>query len=67
MESTERKDIPEITIISNGPIKVSGDFYITGSDQKTIDSEGDISLCRCGGSGKKPFCDGTHMRIGVRD
>ena len=67
MESNERKDIPEIIIISNGPLKISGDFNLTGIDQQTIDSEVDIFLCRCGGSGKKPFCDGTHKQIGVRD
>jgi CDGSH-type Zn-finger protein len=67
MKPDERKDFTEITVISHGPIKISGNFIVTGSDQQIIETEGDIFLCRCGGSEKKPFCDGTHRRIGVRD
>ncbi len=67
MKPDERKDLTEITVISHGPIKISGDFIITGTDQEIINTKGDIFLCRCGGSEKKPFCDGTHRKIGVRD
>jgi CDGSH-type Zn-finger protein len=67
MKPNERKDLTEITIISHGPIKVSGDFIITGTDQRIIETESNIFLCRCGGSENKPFCDGTHRKIGVRD
>ncbi len=67
MKPDERKDLTEVTVISHGPIKVSGSFIVTGPDQQTIETEGDLFLCRCGGSKNKPFCDGTHRRIGVRD
>lgn len=67
MKKDERKDLTEITVISHGPIRVSGPFTLTGPDQQIIETEGEIYLCRCGGSGKKPLCDGTHRRIGVRD
>ncbi len=67
MKPDERKDLTEITVISHGPIKVSGTFTVTGPDQQIIETKGDIFLCRCGGSENKPFCDGTHRKVGVRD
>jgi CDGSH-type Zn-finger protein len=67
MESDERKDLSEITIISDGPLKVSGNFTIKDSNQQILEVKDEVFLCRCGGSANKPFCDGTHKRIGVRD
>jgi len=67
MDTDERKDVSEVTIISNGPIKITGNFRVQGSDQQFLEVEDVVYLCRCGGSGKKPFCDGTHKKIGVRD
>ncbi len=52
-----------ITVRENGPYVVEGDF-------KLVDAQGNEipirkrALCRCGGSTTKPFCDGTHSRIG---
>ncbi|MCS7010956.1 MAG: CDGSH iron-sulfur domain-containing protein [Anaerolineales bacterium] len=49
----------------NGPYLISGEFTyldVQGNPQKT---EGKmIALCRCGQSGNKPFCDGTHKKVG---
>jgi CDGSH-type Zn-finger protein len=48
----------------NGPYMVpcqSEYISVDGQEQTTKGST--ISLCRCGGSSKKPFCDGTHRRI----
>lgn len=57
-----------IKVRENGPYRVDGD------DVKVIDWNGNeyqvtrkpIALCRCGGSTTKPFCDGTHSRIGFQ-
>ena len=53
-----------ITAIKNGPYKVEGPidlFY----DEARVDTKGATAfLCRCGASSKKPFCDGTHSKIG---
>jgi len=47
----------------NGPVLVNGSVTIEGEDGKTISgSKG--ALCRCGASGSKPFCDGSHNDAG---
>ena len=54
-----------ITIRENGPYVVDGEF-------KLVDAAGNEvplkkkALCRCGGSTTKPFCDGTHSKIGFQ-
>lgn len=48
----------------NGPILVKGQFEIVTA-LGTVSFRGEsAALCRCGGSGNKPFCDGTHTKIG---
>ncbi len=54
-----------ITIRDNGPLLVDGEFRL-------VDAQGNEvpllkrALCRCGGSTTKPFCDGTHSKIGFQ-
>jgi len=57
-----------ITIRSNGSIRVEGDFEIVDSEGAVFDLGGrtSVSLCRCGHSENKPFCDGTHKKIGFQ-
>jgi CDGSH-type Zn-finger protein len=51
-----------IACAPNGPLRVSGNFTIQDSQGKAFDLSGRtaISLCRCGMSQNKPFCDGSH-------
>ena len=58
------KPIIEPTI--NGPYRVRNIARLYNSKGKTIATQPEMYLCRCGGSGNKPFCDGTHMRIGFK-
>ncbi len=55
-----------ITIGENGPFKVEGDFDLVDHEGNPVSTRVGkaVYLCRCGGSTKKPFCDGTHSRIG---
>jgi CDGSH-type Zn-finger protein len=54
-----------ITPYRDGPLIVRGNFRLTDQDGAEIDPGRDtIALCRCGKSGIKPFCDGTHKRSG---
>lgn len=50
----------------NGPLRLEGDFELRSGDGRTIYRGNRVSLCRCGGSQNKPFCDGTHNRIGFQ-
>ena len=61
----------KMVVIQRGPLMVSGDLgdlEITTSDGAAVDIAGKDSLylCRCGGSVNKPFCDGTHSKIGFQ-
>jgi CDGSH-type Zn-finger protein len=51
-----------ITVNSNGSLKVEGDFEIVDKNGNVYDIAGRtiISICRCGLSANKPFCDGSH-------
>ena len=52
----------KLTINTNGSIKMEGDFEILDSSGATYGLQGRtiVSLCRCGHSANKPFCDGSH-------
>jgi len=50
----------------NGPLAVTGNLEICCGTGRTINRVTSTYLCRCGGSANKPYCDGTHRRIGFR-
>lgn len=56
----------KITIRDNGSIKVEGDFELVDSQGRVFGLNGRtaVSLCRCGHSANKPFCDGSHKECG---
>lgn len=54
----------KIEVNDHGPYNISGSFEIVDEEGHTFYTNGDVSLCRCGRSGDKPFCDGTHEEIG---
>ena len=57
-----------ITVRPNGPFRVEGPIKLINTDGNPIDLTGKpaVSLCRCGASTNKPFCDGTHSKIGFQ-
>jgi len=55
-----------VTPTENGPLRVTGAFEICDAAGETCMAAGKASLCRCGGSGSKPFCDGTHSKNGFQ-
>jgi CDGSH-type Zn-finger protein len=60
-------DVSTVTItpLENGPYLVKGPVTVVDADGSTYTTErSTIALCRCGASTTKPFCDGTHSKIG---
>lgn len=64
MERAENEVV--IRTIENGPYRVEGPARILDADGNEYDvsAKKRVSLCRCGASTTKPFCDGTHSRLG---
>ena len=59
----------KITVRPNGPYLVEGDdieLYDPSGAKIDISGRPRIALCRCGASVTKPFCDGTHSKIGFQ-
>jgi CDGSH-type Zn-finger protein/uncharacterized Fe-S cluster protein YjdI len=54
----------EITPRRNGPLQVKGALEVVSGTGRTIMRATENFFCRCGASANKPFCDGTHKRIG---
>lgn len=64
-EALARRDGPlAVTPLKNGPLKVDGNLELVSGTGRTTDRTTQTFLCRCGGSGNKPYCDGTHAKIG---
>ena len=60
--------MPTVRLRRNGPYVIEGDD-VTVVDWNGVEYAVDrrpIALCRCGASTKKPFCDGTHSRVGFQ-
>lgn len=66
-ESPAPAEGQEIVVCPDGPLLIRGDFDIVSTTGETIPRRRKtVALCRCGASGIKPYCDGTHKLIGFR-
>ncbi|HML18914.1 MAG TPA: CDGSH iron-sulfur domain-containing protein [Bryobacteraceae bacterium] len=56
----------KVTIFPNGSIRIEGEYTIQDADGNAFGLAGRtvVGLCRCGHSENKPFCDGSHKRVG---
>jgi CDGSH-type Zn-finger protein len=56
----------KVTVRNNGPLRVEGDLVLLDMEGRPFGLGGRtvVSLCRCGQSANKPFCDGSHARVG---
>jgi uncharacterized Fe-S cluster protein YjdI len=67
LDGGAEEDAPEEMVVRatrNGPLFLRGRVRINDADGKLLREDTRVALCRCGGSANKPFCDGTHTRIG---
>ena len=62
----ERSGPLAILPVLNGPLQLAGNVEICSGTGRTVVRTRSVKLCRCGASDKKPFCDGSHARIGFR-
>ncbi|WP_186576012.1 CDGSH iron-sulfur domain-containing protein [Aquibacillus kalidii] len=53
-----------LKIRDNGSILITGDVELVDAEGNVYETKPAFSLCRCGMSSNKPFCDGTHKEIG---
>ncbi len=56
----------KIVATKNGPYKVEGAIDLFYENTRVDTLAPVVFLCRCGASSKKPFCDGTHSKIGFK-
>jgi CDGSH-type Zn-finger protein/uncharacterized Fe-S cluster protein YjdI len=59
-----RNGLLTVAPAKNGPLLAKGNLEICSGTGRTIVRTQSTALCRCGGSANKPFCDGTHGKIG---
>jgi CDGSH-type Zn-finger protein/uncharacterized Fe-S cluster protein YjdI len=62
----QRNGVLTVEPIRDGPLHVSGNLEVVSGTGKTLNRVTECWLCRCGQSASKPYCDGTHKRIGFR-
>jgi CDGSH-type Zn-finger protein/uncharacterized Fe-S cluster protein YjdI len=60
----QRAGLVKITPARNGPLHAQGPIEIVSGTGRTLNRTQDAWLCRCGASANKPYCDGTHNKIG---
>lgn len=57
---------PSVAVVPDGPLWVRGGIPIEAPDGFIYEVRNRVTLCRCGASENKPFCDGKHERIGFK-
>lgn len=60
-----KESLLKIKVLPNGPILVQGKVELTLADGTTVEKE-NPHFCRCGASNNKPYCDGSHVKIGFK-
>lgn len=52
------------TVLPNGPLRILGPLRLVDGSGQVVYEGDKCLLCRCGASRRKPFCDGSHVRVG---
>ena len=56
-----------INVFDDGPLGVERLETLSNSNGDELEVNGEMALCRCGTSQNKPYCDGSHKKIGFSD
>lgn len=63
---TERAGKLTVVPVTDGPLQLEGNLEICSGTGRTLNRTSKTWLCRCGASENKPYCDGTHRKIGFK-
>ena len=68
MNDKEDKEVAtletKVEVLENGPLLVYGTLKVTDKDGNSENKSKTTAFCRCGASGNKPYCDGSHISAG---
>ena len=67
VEHLDKDRAPMVTVTNDGPYSVTGGIELIGVPFGEGASTEHYTLCRCGASKNKPFCDGSHWGVGFKD
>ncbi len=67
IEYSEQDREPMVTVTDDGPYAITGGIELIGVTFGEGASKEHYTLCRCGASKNKPFCDGSHWSVGFRE
>ena len=62
----EAANMLKVEVTPNGPYLIKTECLIVHSDGREETKTGTVALCRCGASGNKPYCDGSHRKVGFQ-
>ena len=66
-DNMEAETTVAVEVMKNGPLMVYGNLKVTDSKGNEHTKSKVTAFCRCGASANKPFCDGSHIRVGFKD
>jgi uncharacterized Fe-S cluster protein YjdI len=64
--NAETTPVTRVQVTPNGPYILNTECVIVHSDGREETRTGKLALCRCGSSGNKPYCDGTHKKAAFK-
>lgn len=64
---THTETTTAVEVMKNGPLMVYGNLTVKDAQGQETHKHKVTAFCRCGASANKPYCDGSHMRIGFKD
>jgi CDGSH-type Zn-finger protein/uncharacterized Fe-S cluster protein YjdI len=62
----QRDGVVDVSPQVNGPLRVTGNVELVSGTGRTVGKVTKVALCRCGNSANKPYCDGSHVRVGFK-
>lgn len=56
----------KVEVLENGPLLVYGTLKVSDKDGNIVTKNKTTAFCRCGQSNNKPYCDGSHIKVGFK-